>query len=202
MRFGLSASVVLFSVVVWAQGPGGVKSPRHEDLQFTAADMQAILQKAPLKDGKPADVSTRLITDTTGSASYIRVVEPDRPHTHGQWNEIYVVQSGSGTLETGGTMKGPFTSGAVHHMAIVDKSGKPIATADEQAAAKAGKPASAPTDTPPPPGEDAAGTSIEGGRSQQVKPGDVIVIPAGVPHTWTKVDEQVTYFAIKYPKPQ
>ena len=205
MRTKLSTGVLLLGTVSFAQGPGGAKAPKNEDMQFTRAQMQAILDKVPMKDGKIATVSTRLITDSTYSCSFIRVAEPDTPHTHGVWSEMYVVQAGAGTLVTGGTMKGPFTSGAVHHLSVVDPNGKSIASADEQAAAKAAasgqaeKPAQ---DKPPPPGEDAAGTSIEGGRAQQVKAGDVILIPAGVPHTWTKVDRPIVYLDIKFPKPE
>jgi mannose-6-phosphate isomerase-like protein (cupin superfamily) len=205
MRNGFLTAVLLCGAVAFAQGPGGVKPPKNEDMQITGAQMQKILDKVPMKDGKVATVSTRLFTDSTYSCSFIRVAEPDTPHTHGVWSEMYVIQDGAGTLLTGGTMKGPFTSGAVHHLSVVDQNGKSIASADEQAAAKAaasGKAAKAAQDEPPPPGEDAAGTSIEGGRAQQVKAGDVILIPAGVPHTWTKVDRPIVYFAIKFPKPE
>jgi mannose-6-phosphate isomerase-like protein (cupin superfamily) len=202
MRYGLLVTVLFCGAVAFAQGPGGVKPPKNEDMQVTSAEMQDILQKTPMKDGKVASVSTRLFTDSTYSCSFIRVTEPDVPHTHGVWSEMYVIQDGSGTLVTGGTMKGPFTSGAVHHLFVVDANGKPIASADEQAAAAKGAPASAPQNEPPPAGVDAAGTSIEGGRAQQVKAGDVILIPAGLPHTWTKVDHPIVYLDIKFPKPE
>lgn len=202
MRHELLTGVVLLGTTAFAQGPGGVKPPKHEDMQITGAQMQAILDKVPMKDGKVATVSTRLFTDTTYSCSFIRVAEPDTPHTHGLWSEMYVVQAGSGTIMTGGTMKGPFTSGAVHHLSVVDPNGRPIASADEQAAAASGQPVNAATNEPPPPDADAAGTSIEGGRSQQVKAGDIILIPAGVPHTWTKVNTPIVYLDIKFPKPQ
>lgn len=202
MRNGLLISALLCGTVAFAQGPGGVKPPKNEDMDITGAQMHDILQKTPMKDGKVASVSTRLFTDSTYSCSFIRVTEPDVPHTHGVWSEMYVIQDGSGTLVTGGTMKGPFTSGAVHHLFVVDANGKQIASADEQAAAAKGTTVNAPTNDPPPPGVDAAGTSVVGGRAQQVKAGDVILIPAGLPHTWTKVDKPIVYLDIKFPKPE
>jgi mannose-6-phosphate isomerase-like protein (cupin superfamily) len=205
MRNGFLTGILLLGTAAFAQGPGGVKPPKNEDMQFTGSQMQAILEKVPLKNGKVATVSTRLFTDSTYSCSFIRVAEPDTPHSHGVWSEMYVVQEGAGTLVTGGTMEGPFTSGAVHHLSIVDQNGSPIASADERAAAEratSGNSANSAQNEPPPPGEDAAGTSIEGGRAQQVKAGDVILIPAGVPHTWTKVDHPIVYFSIKFPKPE
>jgi mannose-6-phosphate isomerase-like protein (cupin superfamily) len=195
MRNAILTSVLLCGAVALAQGPGGAKPPKNEDMLFTAAQMQDILQKVPLKDGKPATVSTRLFTDSTYSCSFIRMTEPDKPHTHGLWSEIYVVQAGAGTLVTGGTMKGPFTGGAIHHLAVVDQNGKPLASAG-------GAPEKPAQDEPPPPGEDAAGTSIVGGRTQQLKAGDLVLIPAGVPHTWTKVDRPIIYLDIKFPKPE
>ena len=205
MRHKVLTGVLLMGTAAFAQGPGGVKPAKNEDMQVTATQMQAILDKVPMKDGKVATVSTRLFTDSTYSCSFIRVTEPDTPHTHGVWSEMYVIQKGSGTIMTGGTMKGPFTSGAVHHLSVVDQNGKSIATADERAAAEAvaaGKAVKPAQNEAPPSNVDAAGTSIEGGRTQQVGPGDIILIPAGVPHTWTKVDQPIVYLDIKFPKPE
>jgi mannose-6-phosphate isomerase-like protein (cupin superfamily) len=41
------------------------------------------------------------------------------------------------------------------------------------------------------------GTSIRNGATYQLKPGDVIVIPAGVGHWFTKVDGHITYLMIR-----
>jgi mannose-6-phosphate isomerase-like protein (cupin superfamily) len=197
MRNEFLTGFLLLATVAAAQGPGGVKPPKGEDMLISSEQMHDILRKVPMKDGKVGSVSTRLFTDSTYSCSFIRVTEPDIPHTHGLWSEAYVIQDGAGTLVTGGTMKGPFTSGAVHHLFVVDQNGKKIASADEQQPAK-----SVITNETPAPGVDAAGTSIEGGRVQHLKAGDVVLIPAGVPHTWTKVDQPIVYLDIKFPKPE
>ena len=41
---------------------------------------------------------------------------------------------------------------------------------------------------------------IVGGEEHQLKKGDVIVIPAGVPHQFTKVDDTFLYFVVKVSK--
>jgi glc operon protein GlcG len=41
------------------------------------------------------------------------------------------------------------------------------------------------------------GTDIEGGESHHLVPGDVIVVPAGVPHWFKEVPSQVSYYVVK-----
>jgi glc operon protein GlcG len=45
------------------------------------------------------------------------------------------------------------------------------------------------------------GTGIEGGTIHRLSKGDVIVIPAGVPHWYKDVPHSVTYFVVKVLKP-
>ncbi len=41
------------------------------------------------------------------------------------------------------------------------------------------------------------GTSIRNGATYQLKPGDVIVIPAGVGHQFTKIDDHIRYLMVR-----
>jgi mannose-6-phosphate isomerase-like protein (cupin superfamily) len=41
------------------------------------------------------------------------------------------------------------------------------------------------------------GTSIRNGATHELKPGDVIVIPAGVGHWFTKIDDHIRYLMIR-----
>ena len=45
------------------------------------------------------------------------------------------------------------------------------------------------------------GTSITGGTTYQLRKGDVIVIPAGVPHWFKDVPALVVYYTVKVTKP-
>ena len=41
------------------------------------------------------------------------------------------------------------------------------------------------------------GTSIEGGETHHLAKGDVMVIPAGVPHWFKEVPKEISYFVVK-----
>ncbi len=41
------------------------------------------------------------------------------------------------------------------------------------------------------------GTSIRNGATYQLKPGDVIIIPAGVGHQFTKIDDHIRYLMVR-----
>ena len=42
-----------------------------------------------------------------------------------------------------------------------------------------------------------SGGRIEGGYSRKVAPGDVIIIPFGVPHGWTDITDHVDYLSVR-----
>lgn len=46
-----------------------------------------------------------------------------------------------------------------------------------------------------------AGTEIQGGETHHLSKGDVIVIPAGVPHWFKEVPQSITYYVVKVIKP-
>jgi quercetin dioxygenase-like cupin family protein len=158
-----------------AQAPPRATVRADADAVVTAAELQIILKSAPAaKDGEPGEVSTQLFPGVA-SCSFIRLNQPDAPHVH-PVSEIYVMQEGSGTLETGGTMIGPFTNGGVHHL-----------PAGEQGTAEPINP-------------DHGGSAIQGGHSQEVKAGDIIMMPAGVNHHWIRITRPLVYLDIKFPK--
>ena len=45
-----------------------------------------------------------------------------------------------------------------------------------------------------------AGTGIQGGETHQLTKGDVIVIPAGIPHWFKEVPQSITYYVVKVVK--
>src|SRR5262245_41331880 len=46
-----------------------------------------------------------------------------------------------------------------------------------------------------------AGKGINGGESRRISKGDVVVIPAGIPHWFKEVDGAINYFVVKVVKP-
>jgi hypothetical protein len=188
MRQAVLALSVLLGITAFAQAPARSNAPTDQDTVITPEQMQSLLANAPVsKDtGKPGELSTQLFGNVA-SCSFIRLNDPDLPHVH-PVSEIYVMKEGSATLETGGTMIGPFTNGGVHHQAAAAANG-----GDRQQAAQ---------QPPQPIGPDHGGTAIEGGRTEEVKAGDVILIPAGVNHHWTKINQPLVYLDIKFPKTQ
>jgi mannose-6-phosphate isomerase-like protein (cupin superfamily) len=86
---------------------------------------------------------------------------------HDQVSEVYHVIDGTGTLVTGPD--------------LVDMRRRP---ADNEAVKMLNGP-----------GNDAV--SIQNGVTHELKPGDVIVIPAGTGHWFTKIDDHITYLMIR-----
>ena len=45
------------------------------------------------------------------------------------------------------------------------------------------------------------GTSVQGGETHKLTKGDVIVVPAGIPHWFKEVPKSVNYYVVKVLKP-
>ncbi len=135
-----------------------------------AADVEATLKKAP-----PAAVSDQPIRMVDAGAYNVGVAVVSRPKAskqgapvyHEKVAEIYHVISGSGTLVTGGTLENP----------------KP-------------RPMDA-TEVSQINGPSVNGTAVHGGETRQIKAGDVVIIPAGVVHWFSEIQESLTYVVIR-----
>ena len=46
-------------------------------------------------------------------------------------------------------------------------------------------------------GPSSFGTGIEGGESRRVVAGDMVIVPAGVPHGFSRIEEAITYLVIR-----
>ncbi len=166
--------------------PERPKEPRDKAIYFTQEQMAAIADGVVDKaTGKPGAFSKRLLTYSTHSTAFIRLTKAEGPHAHGTWSEIFVVTAGGGVLETGGTITGVTgNDSATHRDIFLDPQAPPPPT----------------TRRVPNPG-DLAGTGVTGGYKQRMKPGDIVLIPAGVSHRWVEVDAPgITYLDIKFPK--
>ena len=86
---------------------------------------------------------------------------------HSQITEIYYVISGAGTFVTGGKMTNPTAAPA-------DGTTVKILVG--------------PSDT---------GTAIEGGQSRRIGPGDVIIVPPGVAHWFSAIEQDLDYLVFR-----
>jgi mannose-6-phosphate isomerase-like protein (cupin superfamily) len=86
---------------------------------------------------------------------------------HFKVSEVYHVMKGSGTLVTGGTVVNPKTR-TVDSVEVTREDGPGV-----------------------------TGTAIQGGVNHPLKEGDVIVIPAGTPHWFSKINGSIVYLVIR-----
>jgi mannose-6-phosphate isomerase-like protein (cupin superfamily) len=136
----------------------------------SAADIQANLNGAPSAATNPQP-NIRVV-DAGGYNVAVGVIH--RPQTppgvaavHFKVSEIYHVTDGAGTLVTGGTMVNAKTRPA-DAISVKLEDG---------------------------PGE--SGTAIQGGVTRRIKAGDVVVIPAGVPHWFSEIEGSITYIVVR-----
>ncbi len=92
---------------------------------------------------------------------------PGATAVHFKVTEVYHILDGSGTLVTGGT--------------LINGKTRPADTKEVKFED----------------GPGASGTAINGGVARQVKTGDMIVIPAGVPHWFSKIDGSIAYVVVR-----
>ena len=210
------------------QGGGQARPaiPTDAATLVTNEQFQTMLKNGPTdKDtGKPAGLSTQLF-GRVANCAFIRITAADSPHAHGDTSEILVIQSGSADFETGGEMVGPFSANSAVHQDMftnADGTRRPAGTgpgggtppgftgpANSGAAgtpAAGGNGGGAPrvsaggVDMSVGGPHNGSGSAVAGGKTQHLKAGDIILIPAGVPHHWTKVDEPIVYLDIKFPE--
>jgi mannose-6-phosphate isomerase-like protein (cupin superfamily) len=86
---------------------------------------------------------------------------------HFKVSEVYHVMKGSGTLVTGGTVVNP-KARAADSIEVTREDGPGV-----------------------------TGTAIQGGVSHELKDGDVIVIPAGTPHWFSRINGSIVYLVVR-----
>jgi mannose-6-phosphate isomerase-like protein (cupin superfamily) len=86
---------------------------------------------------------------------------------HFKVSEVYHVMKGSGTLVTGGTVVNPKTR-AADSIEVTREDGPGV-----------------------------TGTAIQGGVNHELKEGDVIIIPAGTPHWFSKINGSIAYLVVR-----
>jgi mannose-6-phosphate isomerase-like protein (cupin superfamily) len=136
----------------------------------SAADIQGNLSAAPNSATNPLP-NIRVVDAGGYNVAVGAIHRPETPPgvaaVHFKVTEIYHVMDGAGTLVTGGT--------------IVNAKPRPADAISVRLED----------------GPGASGTAIQGGVSRRIKAGDVVVIPAGVPHWFSKIEGSITYVVVR-----
>lgn len=162
--------LVMFASLIFAAAPvfTGAQSKVLPAVDISAADIQT--QSGPAR--KSNALPNIRVVDAGGHNIGVGALtrkegQPQPVAVHYKVSEIYHVLKGEATLVTGGT--------------VINAKVRPAFSA--QVKQQDG------------PGE--TGTAIEGGTSRQIKEGDVVIIPAGTPHTFSKINGSITYIVIR-----
>jgi len=169
----LMLSVLAFLFALPAVAPKVTPAQQGSSAPATyigVADVQAKLNPSP-EAGVNPQPNIRVV-DAGGynvavGALHRSQTPPSVAAVHFQVTEIYHVIDGTATLVTGGTMVNAKT-----------RPSDSIAVKLED-------------------GPGASGTAIQGGVSQRIKAGDVVVIPAGVPHWFSAIDGSISYLVVR-----
>jgi mannose-6-phosphate isomerase-like protein (cupin superfamily) len=160
-------SRLLTVVFIVAQAGVSAQSPSATDVP--KADLEATLARAPAAGVMDQQIRVVDIGKYNVAVGVLHRAAKAK-HTaisHAQVTEVDHILQGSGLLVTGG--------------AIVDAT--PVAADSETARVLVG-----PSTT---------GPSIRNGRTRKVSPGDTIVIPPGVAHWFTSVDDDMNYLVVR-----
>ncbi len=135
----------------------------------THAEIRAVIDAAP--EDRVSDVQFRMV-DAGGYNVGIGVVQrpasaPGGAIEHDKQTEIYRVLAGSGTLITGGEL-------------IDSRRLPPDGDVVKQLT-----------------GPSSYGSGIQGRESRQVTAGDMVIIPAGVPHGFSELQTDITYLVVR-----
>ena len=162
-------SIVAFVSAVFVATPviAGAQNKVLPATAISAAQIQALMGPR-----KPDTLPNIRVLDAGGHNVGVGVLYRTEGQTqntavHFKVSEVYHVMKGSGTLVTGGTVVNPKTR-----------------TADSVEVTREDGPG-------------VTGTAIQGGVNHELKEGDIIVIPAGTPHWFSKINGSIAYLVIR-----
>jgi len=135
----------------------------------TSADIQGIFKGAP--ENGVSDKQIRSVNVGKVNVAIAAVSRSAKANNgsieHDQVTEVYTIVEGSGTLVTGGKMGNP------ERLKPDDATVRVLA------------------------GPSVRGSAIGNGKSRKVGPGDVIIIPSGVPHWFSDIDGTIRYSVVR-----
>ena len=162
------------SMVVFASAAFlGTPAPtRAQTRSLSAATISAAEIQALMAPRKPNTLPNIRVVDAGGHHVGVGVLyraegETQNTAVHFKVSEVYHVMKGSGILVTGGTVVNSKTR-AADSIEVTREDGPGI-----------------------------TGTAIQGGVNHELKEGDVIVIPAGTPHWFSKINGSISYLVIR-----
>ena len=137
-----------------------------------ATDISAAEIQALIGPRKPNTLPNIRVVDAGGHNVGVGVLyraqgQSQTAAVHYKVSEVYHVMKGAGTLVTGGTLVNAKTR-AADSVEVTREDGPGV-----------------------------SGTAIQGGTSRQIKEGDIVVIPAGTPHWFSKIDGSLAYLVIR-----
>jgi len=134
-----------------------------------STDIRAVFKQAP--ENGVSDKQIRSVNvgkvNVAVAAVYRSAKANNGSIEHDQVTEIYTIVEGSGTMVTGGKMTNP------ERLKPDDPTVKVLV------------------------GPSMRGGAIENGESRKVAPGDVIIVPAGVPHWFSSIDGAIRYSVVR-----
>lgn len=135
----------------------------------TNSDIQAIFKRAP--ENGVSDQQIRSVNvgkvNVAVAAVYRSAKANNTSIEHDQVTEVYTIIEGSGTMVTGGKMSNP------ERIKPDDPTVKVLV------------------------GPSMRGGALENGESRKVGPGDMIIVPAGVPHWFSSIDGAIRYSVVR-----
>jgi len=169
----MRATILTMLAILFVAAQGVTRSqsgpPQRSAIDVTNADIRATIKTAPA-DGV-MDQQIRVIDigkyNVAVGVLHRAAKAKQTAISHAQVTEVYHIIEGAGTLVTGGEMAEPKPSPAEGNIVKVLV------------------------------GPSTGGTSIRGGQSRKVGPGDVIVIPPGVAHWFSAVESDMNYLVVR-----
>ena len=169
MRATLLAMLAILLVMVQAVTRSQSGTPQRSAVDITNADIRATIKTAPAD--AVMDQQIRVVDigayNVAVGVLHRAAKAKQTSISHSQVTEVYHIIEGAGTLVTGGEMLEPTPSPADGNTVKVLV------------------------------GPSTGGTSIRGGQSRRVGPGDVIVIPPGVAHWFSAVESDMNYLVVR-----
>jgi mannose-6-phosphate isomerase-like protein (cupin superfamily) len=171
MKLALGVVAILF-----VSSPAVLEAPRAQTTNptpgtyITLADVQATVNRSPQAGVNPQP-NIRVVDAGGYNVAVGAIHRAQSPlggaALHYKVSEIYHVIDGSGTLVTGGTMLNAKDRPADNESVKFED------------------------------GPGASGSGIQGGVSRRVEAGDVVIIPAGVPHWFSEIQGSITYVVVR-----